>query len=334
MDDLNTGNSEWKKLSPPIPKKDPRRLTDPKSSPDNLKTIPAFTCTNEQLLRPNIDRDAYLALELKTPRLNAIHHHLWLAGLPNCARPLHRQKLVGREIFITEDPEEHLVWRETRIFIKPLPDFLLDYSYWENYLCSDEELHKSACGLLLSYAWLVRHKSDLRIAKESGLLSGDIEWSSWVEFLQFFLDRLHPSTLDKVNKRYKYGELRLTRLNEIYRYVPPTYSLNNFVRGFRSGSTWYTAFFERNFKWMLAVFASISVVLSALQLGLATDLLKAKVGFQRASYGFAVASLVAVVGSAGIVFVVWFVLFWYYLLSTMAYNKRIEHRRTNNMHSG
>ena len=177
---------------------------------------------------------------------------------------------------ITEDPDEHLVWFEAQIFIKPLPDFLLDYDYLNDNLCSDQELYKSACGLLLSYAWLVRHQSDLDIAKEkeTRLLPKTIEWPNWVEFLEIFLDNVDVSTLSQVNKRYKYGELRLSRLNTIYRFIPLTYSIKNFIRGYRSGSTWYDAFFERHFKWMLAVFAILSVSLSALQVGLATSMLQ------------------------------------------------------------
>ena len=175
---------------------------------------------------------------------------------------------------ITEDPDEHLVWFEAQIFIKPLPDFLLDYDYLNDNLCSDQELYKSACGLLLSYAWLVRHQGDLNIAKETRLLPKTIEWPNWVEFLEIFLDNVDVSTLSQVNKRYKYGELRLSRLNTIYRFIPLTYSIKNFIRGYRSGSTWYNAFFERHFKWMLVVFAILSVSLSALQVGLATSMLQ------------------------------------------------------------
>jgi hypothetical protein len=72
-----------------------------------------MTFHGSQLLRPNKDISTCLALDLKTPRLNAIHQHLWLAGLPNAARPLHGQKLLGRNIAVTEDPDEHLVWFET-----------------------------------------------------------------------------------------------------------------------------------------------------------------------------------------------------------------------------
>lgn len=264
---------------------------------------------------------------MKTPRLNDIHQHLWLAGLPNAARPLHRQKLIGRTILVTEDSDEHLVWFEAQIFIKPLPDFLLDHGYWSDNLCSDLTLYESACGFLLSYAWLVRHQSDLDIAKESGLMPKNIEWHNWVKFLEAFLDNINLETLKDVNKRYLYGELRLSRLNIIYRLVPPVYSLRNFVRGYRSVSTWRNAFFERRFKWMLAVFAILSVFLSALQVGLATTMLQSHRSFHRVSYGFAIASLVMLVVSVMLVLLVWFALFWYYLISTWRNDRAVALRR-------
>lgn len=241
---------------------------------------------------------------------------------------MHRQKLLGCNIFVTEDPDEHLIWFENQIFIKPLPDLLLVYDYWNDNLCSDPELRKSACGFLLSYAWLVPYKSDLNIAKEYGLLSNDIEWANWVEFLDAFLDNINLETLSDVNERYKYGELRLSRLNAIYRFAPPAYSLRNFIRGYRSGSTWYQAFFERHFKWMLAVFALITVFLSALQVGLATTKLQGNEPFQKASYGFATASLIAVVAGVILLFFLWLVLFLYHSLSAWRNNRAVNRRRS------
>ena len=229
---------------------------------------------------------------------------------------MHRQKLIEGSILITEDSDEHLVWFEAQIFIKPLPGFLLDYGYWNDNLCSDLELYKSACGFLLSYAWLVRHESDLDIAEVSGLVLKNIGWPNWVKFMEDILDKINLETLSDVNRRYKYRELRPSRLNTIYRLIPPAYSLKNFIRGYRSGSTRYNAFFERHFKWMLAVFAILSVFLSALQVGLATKMLQGNEPFQKVSYGFAIASLIAVVASVIMVIFVWLGLFWYYLLST------------------
>ena len=52
-------------------------------------------------------------------------------------------------------------------------------------------------------------------------MSKDIEWSDWIKFLEAFLNMINLETLGNVNMRYQYGELRLTRLNTIYRLLPP-----------------------------------------------------------------------------------------------------------------
>ncbi|PSN58656.1 hypothetical protein BS50DRAFT_64650 [Corynespora cassiicola Philippines] len=296
--------SHSKRLTPPIPKTNP---------------YPA--------VKPNENPGIYLDFDLKTPKLNDIHKRLWLAGLPRAARPLHRQKLLGRNILVTEDPDEHLVWFESQIFIKPLPIYLLHHDYWLEHVCSDQSLHQSACGLLLSYAWLVCYNSDLEIAKEAGLLPKCIEWTSWVKFIENFLDNVDLTSLDGVNKRYIYGELRLSRLNAIYRFLPPSYSFKMLVRGYRAGSTWYNAFFERHFKWMLAVFAALSVLLSAFQVGLATSSLQGNLPFQNASYGFTVGSLLAVVAAVDVVVFVWLGLFCYHFVSTWQNDRTVDCKR-------
>lgn len=183
--------------------------------------------------------------------------------------------------------------------------------------------------MLLSYAWLARHKSDLDIAKESGLVSKNIEQPNWVEFLEAFLDNINLETLNDVNKRYKYRELRLSQLNAIYRLILPVYSIKNFIRGYRAGSTWYKAFFGRHFEWMLAVFVVLSVFLSTLQVRFATHILQGNKAFQSVSYGFALAAVLAIMGSVIVVFFVWLGLFWYYLLSARHYAKAVDRRKGN-----
>jgi hypothetical protein len=41
-----------------------------------------------------------------------------------------------REIVVTEDPRLHLVWIYDRVFIKPLPKYLLSHDFWQIYLLS------------------------------------------------------------------------------------------------------------------------------------------------------------------------------------------------------
>ncbi|PGH08106.1 hypothetical protein AJ79_06106 [Helicocarpus griseus UAMH5409] len=305
------------------------RLLPPFSIKQSLSDLantsrPVAVRSDSQILLCAIEPTRYLVSELKTPRLDRIHEHLWLAGLPRPARPLHRQKLMNRTILITENPDEHLVWRESEIFIKPLPEFLLSYESWETELSQDEELHQCACGLLLSYSWLICHKSDFRIAKEVGLIPAEIEWAQWNSFVGEFLSNINSQTLQQVSKRYRYGELRLSRLHSLYRFTPSVFSIDNLVRGYMSGSTWYRVFFKRNFAWLLAVFVYVTVILSAFQVGLATEKLERNRHFHNASYGFAVMSIVIVVLSILAIFTVWIVLFWYHLYSTRKYVTKVE----------
>ena len=107
--------------------------------------------------------------------------------------------------------------------------------------------------------------------------------------------------------------------------------MKTFVWGYRSGSTWYNAFFERHFKWMLAVFAIFSVFLSALQVGLATPKLQNNKAFQRASYGFALVVMIFVLASVATIFLVWMGLFWYHLLSAWWNDRAVDLRRQKGM---
>jgi uncharacterized membrane protein len=233
--------------------------------------------------------------------------------------------LLGRTILVDEDINEHLVWVEERFYVKPLPHYLLNFQFWKENLCDDIELHKCACGLILSYAWLVCHQSDFRIAIELGLLPEEIEWEQWTAFISDFLSHIDLHSLKDVSERYRYGELRLTRLNSIYRVF--LFSPRSLVSGYMSSSTWYKSFFARNFAWLLAVFAYLTVVLSALQVGTATGALQQNEAFQSAAYGFAVTSVVAVVASVFFIFLVWLFLFVYHLHSTSQYNKKVARDR-------
>ncbi|KAK3369476.1 hypothetical protein B0T24DRAFT_658863 [Lasiosphaeria ovina] len=278
------------------------------------------------------DLPGFLSDELRTPKLDNLHPYLWLAGLPIAARPLQRQRMMKRVIFLTERADEHLVWDQDRLFLKPLPSFLLCHDFWAQNLCHDAALHRSACGMLVSYAWLVEHESDFRLAKELGLVPAHVQWSAWVAFMKSFLSSFNSGgantcMMDHVDPRYQYGELRLSRLNMLTRYfVPRLWSRRNFFFGFTSTSTWYTAFFERNFGWLLGVFIYLNVILTALQVGLATRVLQESEQFQNISYGVILVSISGLALGILLILVVWFNLFWYHLLSTLALTKDVRRR--------
>ncbi|KAI1443598.1 hypothetical protein F5Y02DRAFT_392890 [Annulohypoxylon stygium] len=309
-------------LDPPFP---------PDQSLVELSTIThpaAIRSTTSTLLLPSQDYHAYLTHELSTARLTRLHSHLWLAGLPVPARPLHRQRLMDRAIVKTERADEHLVWHEHRIFVKPLPRFLLNHAFWEKHLCSadDASLHASARGMLLSYVWLVAHRSDHAIAVAEKLIPEDVSWERWTAFAESVLAALDLRAMDDVDQRYKYGELRLSRLDMLTRWplvAWGSWSARNFVDGYMSSSTWYRAFFEQHFGWLVVGFVYVSVVLSALQVGLATDLLSKNSDFQNLGLGVTVAGLVALCLALGSIVIVWFVLFWYHVLSTIVFVRRV-----------
>ncbi|GFF32458.1 hypothetical protein IFM58399_03218 [Aspergillus lentulus] len=290
--------------------------------------LPVYIPRRTSALYPVDDLRTYLEQDLQTPRLDKIHRHLWLAGLPRAARPLYRQRLLDRTIIITEDPNEHLVWHESRIFVKPLPEYLISYQYWEDHLekeFQDESLRKSAYGFLLSYSWLICHRSDLTLAHSSGLLPESITWENWVKFLADFLSHVDIDSLSNVSIRYQYGELRLSRLHRIYRFSPSVFSTTNFIKGFKSESTWYRAFFARNFSWIFAVFAYLTVGLSAMQVGLGTQKLQDNHVFQQGSQRFAVASLILLAASVALIFIIWVFLFCFHFLWAMQSLKRRAH---------
>jgi hypothetical protein len=247
---------------------------------------------------------------------------------------LHRQRLLNRTIVVTEDPNEHLVWQENRIFIKPLPEYLLSYKIWTGSLANelqDKNLRRAAYGLMLSYCWIICRKSDLEIAHETSLLPDTITWESWVTFAADFLDNIDTKSLSDVSIRYQYGELRLSRLNRIYRFAPSVFSTTNFIMGYSAGSTWYQAFFVRNFGWIFAVFAYVTVILGAMQVGLGIDQLQGNQRFQQVSRGFTIGSMILGAFGLGLIFIVWSFLFFFHVIWAWRNSKKIRHRRTEDL---
>lgn len=215
---------------------------------------------------------AFLEQEFFSPIMEDMAPYLWVLSTPSSANisPLHRQKVKDREIIITEDPKLHLVWISGRIFIKPLPRYLLSHSFWEKYLLSDtsplgskrEQIKASALGYLRTYFYLVKHESDFRIAQDEKLclIPGKVTWVQFCHFSATFgnIDDLN------VSARYRYGELRLTRLN-IY--------VKLFFKGFHYHRVHrqYGAYFARFYGPLLFVFGVFSVVFSAMQVALTTE---------------------------------------------------------------
>ncbi|RYO99935.1 hypothetical protein DL764_006644 [Monosporascus ibericus] len=170
-----------------------------------------------------------------------------------------------RTVIVTEDPKLHLVWIYDRIFIKPLPRYIISYAFWRDFIGDAEDadrIRRAALGYLRTYLYLVRYESDFRIAQDSGLqlIPTDITWE---QFSNFASDLANITDYD-VSARYAYGEIRLTRLNF---YAPFLLRKSYFQRV----EYQYGTYFSRFYGPVLFVFGVASIVLSGLQVAVAVD---------------------------------------------------------------
>lgn len=273
---------------------------------------------------------AYFSQHLSVARLNIVHKHLWLAGLPRHAQPLHNHILRKRKFVITERAEYHLLWQKDSLLLMPLPAYLLDHEIWIAYICTNQSIYELANGMLLSYIWLICSESDLALAHEAGLIPSDVTWPKWTKVVRS-ARRLLDGTKD-VNPRYMYGELRLGRINWIYRFCSRTRNFTTVMRGYNYGYTSYGSFFERNTAWIVAATVYITVVLTAMQVGLATQELADNASFSRISYGFTILAIVAPIG--GLVAVTGFILVLIPFNLTYALGQRKRAARVAQTYSG
>nr|CEG03723.1 unnamed protein product [Fusarium acuminatum CS5907] len=79
----------------------------------------------------------------------------------------------------------------------------------------------------------------------------------------------------------------------------------NVIHGFVSGSLRYITFLGRNFGWILAVFVHVTVVLTAMQVALATDRFGGCHYFQQFPYGLAFRSIAFVLAAVVSLLFLW-----------------------------
>jgi hypothetical protein len=286
---------------------------------DALGSLPIIMRTmGHRVFLVEDDIEEFLKRDLDLSRLNSIHGYLWMAGRPLNARPLQRQKMMGFDVILTDQMDLHLLKFSHRLLIKPLPEYILNYGFWKKYFCGSKELHESACGLLLSYVWLICSPLDMKMAHELDLLPSDITWPWWKTFVTGFVSRIDVNALDQVNKRFHFGELRLGRINSIYKI---RFFFTHFIRGYLYGYNRYAVFFERKFAWVLGVFVYFSIALSALQVGTVVPPLNSNQVFQRAAYGFVIFSIIMVVFCLGFLGVLFASTFLFNMMAAISHSR-------------
>ncbi|EWC43666.1 hypothetical protein DRE_01553 [Drechslerella stenobrocha 248] len=204
-----------------------------------------------------------------TPELDRMSPYFRFIVTPDSSRifPIHFQSARGRRVLANERHNLHLVWYRDRIFVKPIAPYLLSAAFWEWIAEADPEVFKAAAGLMRTYTFLIRSEADYRLAinDESPLLPLSMEKSA-AGFEQFvrFTNQFARLSDDEVSPRYSYGELRLSRLNWLVRllFIKPTF--------FHIHGEWGPIFMEMLAP-LIATFAVLSILLTAMQVGLAVQ---------------------------------------------------------------
>ena len=260
--------------SPPFKKED-QLITELDDLVQGNTSIPLPSQPHISLASSTILTD-FLVRDVCPTKLNKMAPYLWVCSTPSHTNipPLHNHAVHGRTIIPTEDPALHLAWATGRIFMKPLPPYLLSHAFWTHYLlCNadtgseEKAMVEAALGLLHLYYYSIRHESDFRIAQQShlNLVPPSVTWRQWCHFSISF-GAIENS---EVAPRYHYGKLQLSRLHWLVRIY-----LRELNYYYIDGG--YGESFTRYYGPLLFVFAVLSVLLSAMQVGMAVEQLQTR----------------------------------------------------------
>jgi hypothetical protein len=251
--------------------------------------------------------DEFLSRELGTPLLDKIYDHLWLVAKKSARHidSLHEHVIKQRNLTIAEDPKLHLIWYYGIVFLKPIPQCLLSHDFWNGFLVPrapspghntyDVNFLSPSCraalGFLRSYSLLVQHESDFILAQEANLVPRTVKYTDFARFIGAFRDL--PD--EAVAKRYRYGQMRLTRLNYAVR-ILRLFSPGNTLPWNYQQHYWQTGqFVERLGAPLVLSFAALSLILSSMQVVLAALGQNTWASFSRVSWGFSIAVILLVV---------------------------------------
>jgi len=249
----------------------------------------------------------FLHYELDTSVLDELHPHLWLVAkkFGSHIDSLHEHFLKERTVKVTESAALHLIWYYRVVYLKPIPHCLLNHKFWNDYLApkiADQQQGnqttfvvdslsltcRSALGFLRSYGYLVRHESDFILAQEAHLIPKTVSYASF----QVFIDSFRCLSDSIVSPRFHYGQIRLTRLNYAVRIFRPS-ATGQTLPWYYQEPYWQTGqFFQQFGAPLLFIFASLSLILSAMQVGLASGGPTAGGTFAAVSSGFSVAIII------------------------------------------
>ncbi|OAQ28766.1 hypothetical protein K457DRAFT_41878, partial [Linnemannia elongata AG-77] len=157
---------------------------------------------------------------------------------------------------VTVDIKLHLVWdtRSKIMYLKPLPAWCTNHTIVEMIRDNDIDLYENLCGFLYSYSRLIRSSHDFELAKKTLLIQTEVDWKKWRIFVNSFQAKIPH---ERLHGRYRYGPLRLDRLNLIKRT-----NFGNTGLFYHNVYPSYGAYFEGYFQAAILVFAFLSIMLS------------------------------------------------------------------------
>ncbi|KAI0438195.1 hypothetical protein F4803DRAFT_535897 [Xylaria telfairii] len=238
-----------------------RKFLVRKDGGDALPGEPLLKLKDNQLL-PRL-RKMYL-----TPELDQMAPYLRFIATPRSSHvfPLHFQAARGRKVIGNEYHRLHLVWYDDRYFVKPIAPYLFSAAFWEWIAEADMDVYRAAAGFMRTYTLLVRSESDYHLMRSDELSLLPFSMRETTTFEQFveFMAGFRELSDDEVSARYSYGELRLSRLNWLVRFrgAKMTY--------FHVHGQWRPYFMDLLAP-LVAAFATLSLILSAMQVGLAVQ---------------------------------------------------------------
>ncbi|KAH7064151.1 hypothetical protein BKA63DRAFT_179546 [Paraphoma chrysanthemicola] len=118
---------------------DPNILLEALDPYESLPTTSSPLIISDNLAITEDTLPSFLRRDLDLSRLNCIHNHLWIAGRPMLARPLHRYRLVDYQFLGVEQMDLHLLSVRSspnQLLLKPLPEWILSHKFWTKHLCS------------------------------------------------------------------------------------------------------------------------------------------------------------------------------------------------------
>jgi hypothetical protein len=275
--------------------------TPPFTPLDSLDSSTPETPSGDPLIPgeylPLSDAQEWLQVNLHQDKADRIFNHLWMAGTPKQFDSLSKHRVYGRKVVPSESTHLHLVWVNEFLYIKPLPPCLTNFTFFEECICGNKKVYTLAAGLLFSYCHLICAESDFRIAIEHGLIRAtgkdELTWEKWARFRLAVQSYLGNNKTLIAKRHYRYGTLRLARLNIIYffRFGRPA--------GYHNRFTQYLPFFNRYFGAAILLFAFASVTLDAMQVLSQQTTVPVPLPLGVACYRFAVVILIAVAGIIG-----------------------------------